>query len=164
MKELAISKTVLWTLSAIGIAILGLFFLVGYDTPWEENPKMKNPDYTDLLLWSNIVLIGLTILITLVSVIVQLFQGSSIAKEKGLAGYTNIIAFAILVISIVAGFVIGKSDTEALVINAKSWNPADEANIMDNVITGISMISIAVLSGITFLVTLISIVAGAIKK
>ena len=34
-----ISKIVLWSLIGISIVVMALFLLVGYDTPYEENPK-----------------------------------------------------------------------------------------------------------------------------
>lgn len=164
MKELKISTWVLRALFAISIIVLGIFFFVGFDTAWEENPKMKDPQFTDLLLWFNVAMIALTLVVTVYSVIMQLIQGSSIANEKGLAGHTNTIAMGALILSLVAGAVIGSGDTDMLSINGKGWDPTAEENVTNNIITGVSMISIAILSVITFVVTLISIIAGALKK
>jgi amino acid transporter len=164
MKELKISTWVLSALFAISIIIFGIFFFVGFDTPWEDNPKMKDPQFIDLLLWFNYIMIGCTLVITIISAIMQIVQGSSIANEKGIAGHTNTIAWGVLVIALVAGFFIGKGDTEELLANGKSWNPADPENVTDNILAGVSMISIIILTLGTFIATLISIIAGALKK
>ena len=164
MKELNISRWVLIALFAVSIVILGMFFFIGFDTPWEDNPKMNNPQFIDLLLWFNYLMIAATLIITIVSAIMQIVQGSSIANEKGIAGHTNTIAWGVLIISIVAGFIIGNGDTEELFANGKSWNPADPENATDNILAGVSMISIIILALGTFIATLISIIAGALKK
>ncbi|MDE7118241.1 MAG: hypothetical protein K2O61_06340, partial [Bacteroidaceae bacterium] len=45
-----ISKITLWALIGVSILVMALFLLVGYDTPYEENPKFVNPQLTDLLI------------------------------------------------------------------------------------------------------------------
>jgi hypothetical protein len=65
---------------------------------------------------------------------------------------------------LVVGFVCGINDVDKLFINGKEWLPTAEENVTTNIITGVSMISIIILSIITFVVTIISLVAGALKK
>mgnify|MGYP003309898719 CR=1 FL=1 len=164
MKELNISRWTLIALFIISIIVLGTFFLFGYDTPWEENPKMNNPANTDLLLWFIVAMFVITLISTIYSVIMQIAQGSSIGNDTGLAKHTGKIAVGILVLSLVVGFVCGMNDVDKLFINGKEWLPTAEENVTANIITGVSMISIIILSIITFVVTIISLVAGALKK
>ena len=52
-----ISKITLWALMGISAIIFILFFVVNFDIKWEENPKMNNPQFTDVLInhpWSDI--------------------------------------------------------------------------------------------------------------
>ena len=37
-----IAKYLLWTMMGISIVVFVLFFLVGFDTPFEDNPKYNN--------------------------------------------------------------------------------------------------------------------------
>lgn len=164
MKELTISKWTLIALFAASIIVLGIFFLVGYDTPWEENPKMKDPANTDLLLWFNVAMFVITFVVTIYSVIMQIAQGSSVGNDSGLAKHTGKIALGALILSLIIGYVYGMNDVDSLSINGKAWDPTAEENVTNNIITGVSMISIAILSVITFIVTIISLVAGALKK
>ena len=56
------------------------------------------------------------------------------------------------------------NDVDKLFINGKEWLPTAEENVTANIITGVSMISIIILSIITFVVTIISLVVGALEK
>lgn len=158
MKIEKISNIVLTVLIIVSIVAFLAFAVVGYDTPWEENPKYVNPKLTDLILVWTYVLIGATIVLTVVSVIMQLMS-SSTSNEKGLAGKTNIIAFGIFIISIAVGIGIGSSNmSEHLLINGKDW--CEPTAI---IITDTSIISIAVLMVVTVIVTAISMFLG-VKK
>ncbi len=162
MKEAKISNYVLIGLSVISIIIIGLFFAVGYDIPYEDDPKYVNPQFTDLLINWNYILAGATILLTLWSVFMQATKGKSSLSEPGLAGKTDIIGIIILVISLGVGFIFASTDTEMLTINNKAWSPAE--NTTDNMLAVVSIVSILILSIITVLATIASMVAGMLKK
>ncbi len=162
MKEAKISNYVLIGLSAISIIILGMFMFVGFDTPYEDNPTFNAPQHTDLLMGWTYALIAITLLLSLWSVAMQILKGKSSLSEPGLAGKTDIIAFGILILSIVAGVVYGNMDTEMMSINNKAWDPTE--NVTDNVLAVVSIVSILVLSVVTILVTFISMIAGMLKK
>lgn len=164
MKELNISRWVLIALFAISFIVIGLFFAVGYSTPWEDNPKMVNPQFTDLLLWWTIILLFATLALNIYSVIMQIAQGSSIANEKGLAGHTNTVAMSFMLVTLIIGFFVGHGSTEMLMINGVAWDPTAAENTVSNVITDMSIVSIGILSVVTILVTILSVIAGATKK
>ncbi len=45
-----ISQQVFYILIALAVLVFGLFFLVGYDMPFEENPDFNAPLFTDVLI------------------------------------------------------------------------------------------------------------------
>ncbi len=45
-----LSHRLLYTLVGLTVVVYALFFFVGYNRPWEENPDFKSPLFTDLLL------------------------------------------------------------------------------------------------------------------
>lgn len=45
-----LSQRVFYALIGLSVLIFGLFFLVGYDMPFEENPDFNAPLFTDVLL------------------------------------------------------------------------------------------------------------------
>ncbi len=162
MKEAKISNYVLIALSVISIIVLGLFMFVGFDTPFEDNPSFTNPQFTDLLMCWTYGLIAITLVLSVWSILMQVMKGKSSLSEPGLAGKTDVIAIAILILSIIGGWAFGAVDTEMLTINNKAWNP--EENAGTNMTTVISMVSILTLSVVTILATIASMIAGMLKK
>lgn len=147
-----VSKYTLTTLMVVSIAIFILFFAVGYDTPWEENPKMNNPQFTDVLcIWTYI----------LVAVAAVSMFGSFIMyiKEHGL-DKSIMYVWGLPLISIGLGVIIGVSNqNEVLLINGERFQ--DPTAI---ILTDASMISIAILSVIAIAVTVWSMVAEIMAK
>lgn len=45
-----ISQGALYVMTALTVVVLALFYLVGYDVPFEENPDFNAPLFTDLLM------------------------------------------------------------------------------------------------------------------
>ena len=81
-----ISKILLWTMMGVSIVVFVLFFLIGFDTPFEENPKYNNPTLTDAVLILSYILIIVAIVATIWSAIKQVtVGGNSTAKDKGIA-------------------------------------------------------------------------------
>lgn len=71
-----ISQRIFYVLIALSVCVFGLFFLLGYDLPFEENPDFNAPLFTDAL-------IGLMWLFFLVAVVVAVV---SVVKGNRLAG------------------------------------------------------------------------------
>lgn len=147
-----VSKYTLTTLMVVSIAIFILFFAVGYDTPWEENPKMNNPQFTDVLcIWTYF----------LVAVAAVSMFGSFIMyiKEHGL-DKSIMYVWGLPILSIGIGVAIGLSNqNEVLLINGERFQ-----NPTDIILTDASMISIIVLSIIAIAVTIWSMVAEVMAK
>ena len=120
-----IAKITLWSLIGISIIVMALFLLVGYDTPYEEDPKQVNPMMTDLLLIWTYILIFATIIITIGAVIYGYVNGSNKSKHEdvGMASKAGLIGWGTLIVGVVAGLIVGIANKdEVLLINGKDWN------------------------------------------
>jgi len=153
-----ISKITLWALIGISIVVVALFLLIGYDTPYEENPKFNDPQLTDVLICWTYFLIAAAAIASVGAVIYGFVNGSGKSKseDKGLLSKTGLIAWGTFIVSIVIGAVVGIANQgETLLINGKDWN-----NPTDIIMTDTSMISILVLTVVTIIVTAISMVSN----
>ncbi len=149
-----ISKIVLWGLIGLSIVVTALYLLVGYDTPYEENPTFNAPQMLDLLLCWTYFLIIATAVIATAAVIYSFVNGSNKSKheEKGLLGKTNWLAWGPCLLSLIIGAAVGIANKdESLLINGKDWNEPTKI-----IMTDTSMISILILTIITIIVTVFS--------
>ncbi|MBQ9363856.1 MAG: hypothetical protein IJT97_10645 [Bacteroidaceae bacterium] len=147
-----LSKWILWGLMGITIVSFVLFLLVGYDTPYEENPKQNAPILTDLILGLCFAFTFIAAALTIWSAFLQFTKGGSTSKDEGMAGKTGLIATCALVASLVIGAVVGFSNSgERLLINGKDWN-----NPTDIIMTDMSIISIAILMVLTIVAVVYS--------
>ncbi len=71
-----ISQRVFYVLIALSVLVFGLFFLIGYDMPFDENPDFNAPLFTD-------VLIGLMWTFLLFAVVVAVY---AVVKANRYAG------------------------------------------------------------------------------
>jgi hypothetical protein len=152
------SKITLWALIGVSILVMALFLLVGYDTPYEENPKFVDPQLTDLLIIWTYALIALTAIATIGAVIYGFVSGGNKSKNEdvGMASKAGLIAWGTLVASVVMGISVGIANTsEVLLINGKDWNEPS-----DIILTDMSMIAILVLTIVTVIATVFSMVTN----
>lgn len=153
-----ISKIVLWSLIGISLVVMALFAFVGYDTPYEEDPKQVDPVMTDLLLVWTYILIFATIIITIGAVIYGYVNGSNKSKHEdvGMASKAGLIGWGTLIVGVVIGLIVGiASKDEVLLINGKDWNDPT-----DIILTDTSMIAILVLTIVTVIVTAYSMITS----
>lgn len=157
-----IDKIASWLLRGLmGVSILVflLFFLIGYNTPYEENPNMNNPLLTDAVIILCILFTVIAVAATIWSAVQKGMQGSSSNRESGLIGRTGLVSGGLLVASIVIGVIVGViNQGETLLINGESWN-----NPFDIIITDASIISIIILLVVTVAALIYSMVAR-VKK
>ena len=153
-----VSKITLWALIGVSILVMALFLLVGYDTPYEENPKFVNPQLTDLLIIWTYALIILTAIATVAAVIYGFVNGGNKSKdeEKGMAGKTGIIAWGTCLASVVIGLIVGISNQNELLV----YNPNKHATPTEIILTDTSMIVILVLTIVTIAATIFSMVTN----
>lgn len=153
-----ISKITLWVLIGISLVVMALFLLVGYDTPYEENPKQVAPQLTDLLIVWTYILIAATALAAIGAVIYGFVSGGNKSKNEdvGLASKAGLIAWGTFIVSVVVGIVVGiAAKDEVLLINGKDWN-----NPTDIILTDTSMIAILILTIVTVIATVFSMVTN----
>ncbi len=147
-----ISKYLLWTLMGISFVIIVAFFLIGFDTPWEENPKMNNPVLLDVLnIWS--------IILIVVGVVSLLASFTMYIVQHGL-DKSIIYTWGLPIVSVGIGVIVGVANKdEHMLINGKDWNIPS-----DIVITDASIVSIAILTVIAVGVAIWSMVAEGFSK
>lgn len=153
-----ISKITLWVLIGISLVVLALFLLVGYDTPYEENPKFNDPQLTDLLIIWTYILIIVTAIATVGAVIYGFVSGGNKSKNEdvGMASKAGLMAWGTFVVSVIIGIVVGVANqSEVLLINGERWN-----NPTDIILTDTSMISILILTVVTVIATVFSMVTN----
>lgn len=74
-----ISQRVFYVLIALSALTFGLFFLVGYDMPFEENPDFNAPLFTNVLLGLMVFLLVMAMALTAYS----LAKGARLAASQG---------------------------------------------------------------------------------
>ena len=155
-----ISGWVLKGLMGLIILIFALFMLIGFDTPYEENPKMNAPLLTDAVIVLSLALIIAAIVVTVWSAFKQFKTGNTTSKDEGIAGKTGLLAMLAFVASIVIGLIVGIANSgEHMLINGKDWNNPGEI-----ILTDTSMISIAILTILSIAAVVYSMVAQSKKK
>lgn len=145
----------MYAVMAISIVVLALFFLVGYDTPYKEDPKFNDPQFTDLLMVWMGVLIVLTFALTLVSVVMQV-KNASASDAKGIAGKTGTISVIGMVLSIVIGLGVGLADQSPVLVNGEVFTDPVELCITDTCL--ISMFILLIMSVIAIFASMVLVV------
>ena len=74
-----ISQRIFYVLVALSVCVFGLFFLLGYDMPFEENPDFNAPLFTDALIG----LMWLFFLLAAVVAVVSVVRGNRLAGKSG---------------------------------------------------------------------------------
>ena len=154
-----ITKITLWSLIGISLVVLALFLLVGYNTPYEENPtKMVDPQMTDLLIIWTYILIIATAVAAVGAVIYGFVSGGNKSKHEdvGLASKAGLIAWGTFIASVVIGLVVGIANKDELLV----YNTNDHATPSDIILTDTSMISILILTIVTIIATVYSMVTN----
>jgi len=144
-----ISKITLWALMGISVIVFIFFFAVGFDTPYEENPKMNNPQFIDLMLIWAILLCVVTLVLMLVSFFMYV-------KEYGFnKSYIYTWGLPIITLAIGAGVGMANKD-EHMLINNEDWNVPS-----DIIVTDACIVSIAILAVITIAAIIYSVILKA---
>lgn len=81
-----ISHRVLYALIGVTVVAYALFALVGFNIPYEQDPDMNAPLFTDLLLWLGWITLFLSLVLAVVSTIHS--HKLSPARRKGMASPT----------------------------------------------------------------------------
>ncbi len=146
-----LSKYLLWVLMGISAVVVALFFIVGFDTPYEEDPNQNAPVFTDaLLIW--------TIILTVASGICMLASFIYYVIENGFnKSYIYTWGLPVITIALGVGLGIANKD-EHMLINGQDWNDPT-----DIIITDASMVSIAILTLCALAAIIFSVVMNSKK-
>ena len=142
-----ISKITLWVLMGISAVIFILYFVVGFDNPYEENPKMNDPQFLDVVLIWGIVLTIATLILMLVSFFMYV-------KEYGFnKSYIYTWGLPIITLAIGAGVGFANKD-EQMLINNEDWNVPSDIIITDACIVSIAILAVITIGAIIYSVIL----------
>ena len=121
MKTEKISRWVLYGLVAVVLVVFGLFFVVGFDRPYADNPTYNAPLLTDLVLILMLLLVLGTLGVTAWAVMTALKKrGRANAMDNNIPvrriSYSVILGVLLL---LVLAFVLGSSST--MLVNGKAY-------------------------------------------
>ena len=142
-----ISKITLWVLMGISAVIFILYFVVGFDNPYEENPKMNDPQFLDVVLIWGIVLTIATLILMLVSFFMYV-------KEYGFnKSYIYTWGLPIITLAIGAGVGFANKD-EHMLINNEDWNVPSDIIVTDACIVSIAILAVITIGSIIYSIIL----------
>ncbi len=142
-----VSALVLYALTAVAVLLFGAFFLIGYDTPYEENPAFNDPPLTDaVLVFVSLLALG-AVAVTACSVAVSIRN-----RNRGGSRMNNIPedrimwgTVALLALALALAFLSGS--TEPLTVNGAEYSSPFWLRATDMFIdTVIAMLAVAVLA------------------
>lgn len=148
-----LSQRLLYILVSVATVVFGLFFLVGYDMPFEDNPDFNAPLFTDVLL----LLMGLMLLLGVVLVVVSAVKSYRIrATEPSMVNgipakkITRIVwssTFAVVILS----FVLGSSSP--MLVNGEQYADWFWLKVSDMFVTVALLMLLAAIGVVLFGVT-----------
>lgn len=142
-----ISKYTLWALMGVSAIIFILFFVVNFDIKWEENPKMNNPMFTDVLIIWALVLTVATFVIMLVSFFMYV-------KEYGF-NKSYIYTWGLPIVTLAIGAAVGMANKdEHMLINNEDWNVPSHIIVTDACIVSIAILAVITVGAIIYSVVL----------
>lgn len=145
-----ISQRVFYVLIGLAVLVFGLFFLVGYSMPFDENPDFNAPLFTDVL----ISLMCLLFLVAFVLTIYSIVKGYRLAvKEEKLSNgipenkifrITWLSTLAVLVITFLVGSVV------PMLINGAEYEDWFWLKVSDMFVTTSCIMLIAAFGAVIF--------------
>ena len=94
-----ISGTVLYTLLAITLVVIGMFFFGGEDANRVVNdPEMSQPLYTDPLIYWMYILMGVTVLVTVLAAIFQFVSNLMDSPKEAVKSLIGLLALVLVMI------------------------------------------------------------------
>jgi len=142
-----ISKITLWVLMGVSAIIFILFFVVNFDTKWEENPKMNNPQFTDVLIIWGLVLCVATFIIMLISFFMYV-------KEYGF-NKSYIYTWGLPIVTLAIGAAVGMANKdEHMLINNEDWNVPSDIIVTDACIVSIAILAVITIGSIIYSIIL----------
>lgn len=139
-----IAKYTLWALAGISVIVCILFF-INFSRPWEEDPKMYDPQFLDVLLVWAIALLVIATVAALSSFIMYV-------KEWGF-NKSYIYLWGLPIVTCAIGAAIGFAEVAKgnhMLINGEDWFNPTELIITDTCITSIGIMFIGAIAAVCY--------------
>lgn len=120
-KAVKISQSIFYILLGLTAALFALFFLVGYENPYEENPDFNAPYFTGAVIWFMIAMVIGAVAVTIAFTAYNLHKGGGSKKTvNGIKTSAITLAVSILTIALLAlTFIL--APTERMTINGEEY-------------------------------------------
>ena len=80
-----ISQRIFYVLIALSVLVFGLFFLIGYDMPFDENPDFNAPLFTDVLIGLMWTFLLIAVVVAVVAVVkANRYAGKEAERSNGI--------------------------------------------------------------------------------
>lgn len=108
-----LSKIIFYSLIALTVVIFALFFLIGYNHPYEENPNFNNPLFTNLLIGFLLIVVVATIIVSVCSVIRNFRRNKGITPaDNGIPAIKIAIAASgLTLLTLITTLILGSSES-----------------------------------------------------
>lgn len=118
-----ISQRIFYFIVGLSVVVFGLFFLIGYDMPFEENPDFVAPLFTDVLLSLMCLLLLVSFLLAIWAV-VHTYRSSGqvdeVSQSHGIRGRRiSQVTWGVTVVLLIVTFVLGSSSP--LLVNGQNY-------------------------------------------
>lgn len=106
-----VSSRVFYVLVVLVLVVFCLFYMVGYDRPYADNPDFNAPLFTDVVLIVAFLLVAVAMAASVMSA-VRAFRSRGRSNDNGVpAGRLRGGVAALLVVCMVVGFVLGSPES-----------------------------------------------------
>lgn len=118
-----ISQRIFYFIVGLSVVVFGLFFLIGYDMPFEENPDFVAPLFTDVLL-SLMCLLLLVSFLLAVWAVVHTYRSSGqvgeVSQSHGIRGRRiSQVTWGVTAVLLIVTFILGSSSP--LLVNGQNY-------------------------------------------
>lgn len=146
----SVSRRVRLVLVSVAVLVFGAFYLIGYDMPYDRNPEISAPLFTDVVLWFIYVLTALIVVLTAVSVVRELrLRSKDAMADNGVPASRIAWATAgLLAGSLVLAFAF--ASVEPLRINGREFTSAAWLRLTDMFINTSIILLIAAVGAVAF--------------
>ena len=139
-----ISHRVLYALTGVTVVAYALFALVGFNIPYEQDPDMNAPLFTDLLLWLGWITLFLSLVLAVVSTIHSHKLSPRKAERNGIA-HRRLSFIVWLVVILCLGLTFAIGSTAPMLINGEDYEDPLWLRVADMfVYTSLALLAAAV--------------------
>jgi len=117
LTAMQLSSRIFYILIGVIVVLFALFWIIGYDMPYDDNPDYSAPLLTDALIWFMIVLTFATLGLAVLGAV------NGVRKNKGENVVVNNVPARRISVAVVVGTVLtyALSSTDALMVNGERF-------------------------------------------